>query len=501
MLHRRTLRGFGVFIRSPVCNARFHLSASALAQAVADTATAPLTSAAFDRSAFFAVERPDRALLRVTGADSVSFLQGLCTADVRRLDAAAAASKCDAGGGAEASAATCAAFLDVRGRTLFEALLVRTPADAGAMPALFLEVSSGSAAVARAHLMRARVRARVKVEDLSSSHAVANVVSATPFAQHAVRATLDGGAPQGAHGSLVSAALTAAGGGGAAFVDPRSSRMGVRVYAVRGNSGGTGAGAALGLRPAPLAHLHALRLLLGLPEGAEVAGALPLEWGLHLLGGVAFDKGCYLGQELVARAHFRGAVRRRFLPAYISSAAAQPAPVACADPLAACDAGVVSGASFALPFAFLDMRWNGGEPSAGAPLEDGTAASTSSRSSGGNTGNSVERAPGRVVAAAGGGSNLVLISLRLDRIAHVFAPQDGFDGGAADVAGAPEDDDFSGGALAAAVGALHERCAGKPVDLVVSAAASGGGSTQQRLRVTPVLPPYWRRVLHMGEEA
>ena len=32
---------------------------------------------------------------------------------------------------------------------------------------------------------------------------------------------------------------------------------------------------------------------------------------LDLLGAIAFDKGCYTGQEVVARAHYRGRVKRR----------------------------------------------------------------------------------------------------------------------------------------------------------------------------------------------
>jgi len=32
---------------------------------------------------------------------------------------------------------------------------------------------------------------------------------------------------------------------------------------------------------------------------------------LDLLGAVAFDKGCYTGQEVIARAHYRGRVKRR----------------------------------------------------------------------------------------------------------------------------------------------------------------------------------------------
>jgi len=32
---------------------------------------------------------------------------------------------------------------------------------------------------------------------------------------------------------------------------------------------------------------------------------------LDLLGGIAFEKGCYSGQEIIARTHFRGAIKRR----------------------------------------------------------------------------------------------------------------------------------------------------------------------------------------------
>ena len=42
-----------------------------------------------------------------------------------------------------------------------------------------------------------------------------------------------------------------------------------------------------------------------------VAGKfLPQVLGMHEVGAVDFDKGCYLGQEIVARAQFRGAVKR-----------------------------------------------------------------------------------------------------------------------------------------------------------------------------------------------
>jgi len=45
------------------------------------------------------------------------------------------------------------------------------------------------------------------------------------------------------------------------------------------------------------------------PETHEAFVAQMLN--LDILGGISFNKGCYTGQEIIARAHFRGAVKRR----------------------------------------------------------------------------------------------------------------------------------------------------------------------------------------------
>jgi folate-binding protein YgfZ len=45
------------------------------------------------------------------------------------------------------------------------------------------------------------------------------------------------------------------------------------------------------------------------PETHEAFVAQMLN--LDMLGGISFEKGCYTGQEIIARAHFRGAVKRR----------------------------------------------------------------------------------------------------------------------------------------------------------------------------------------------
>ena len=60
-----------------------------------------------------------------------------------------------------------------------------------------------------------------------------------------------------------------------------------------------------------------LRISLGIPEGAADLTpnrALMLEAGLHLLGAIDFEKGCYVGQEVTARTHYRGLVKRRLFP-------------------------------------------------------------------------------------------------------------------------------------------------------------------------------------------
>ena len=52
--------------------------------------------------------------------------------------------------------------------------------------------------------------------------------------------------------------------------------------------------------------------------------ALPLEANLDCLNGVSFRKGCYLGQELTARTHFQGLIRKRLVPVYLRPHAESP---------------------------------------------------------------------------------------------------------------------------------------------------------------------------------
>ena len=92
-----------------------------------------------------------------------------------------------------------------------------------------------------------------------------------------------------------------AGDGGAA--DPRLAALGQRWIAPAGD-GDEGADTAY----------RAHRLSLGVPEGrAEMGDILWLETNAVELNGVAFDKGCYVGQENTARMNWRSKVNRRLV--------------------------------------------------------------------------------------------------------------------------------------------------------------------------------------------
>ena len=79
--------------------------------------------------------------------------------------------------------------------------------------------------------------------------------------------------------------------------------------------------------PASLDMWHAVRIAAAIPQGPVdliPERALMLEAGLDRLGAVDFEKGCYVGQEVTARTHYRGLVKRRSAPFILADTAATP---------------------------------------------------------------------------------------------------------------------------------------------------------------------------------
>jgi folate-binding protein YgfZ len=59
------------------------------------------------------------------------------------------------------------------------------------------------------------------------------------------------------------------------------------------------------------------RIALGVPQGGRdytLGDTFPHEADFDDLNGVSFDKGCFVGQEVVSRMHHAGQVRKRVVP-------------------------------------------------------------------------------------------------------------------------------------------------------------------------------------------
>jgi len=75
------------------------------------------------------------------------------------------------------------------------------------------------------------------------------------------------------------------------------------------------------------AHWRLLDIAAGLPQVyAPTSGQFVAQMlNLDCIGAISFDKGCYTGQEIIARAHYRGRVKRR-MQRFISGAPLRLAP-------------------------------------------------------------------------------------------------------------------------------------------------------------------------------
>nr|XP_020660620.1 putative transferase CAF17, mitochondrial [Pogona vitticeps] len=231
----------------------------------------------------------NRALLRLQGPDAEAFLQGLLTNDVTRLT--------PAGGGAPR--ALYAHALNVQGRCLYDVILYRIHESPQDEPHILLECDATALDSLQKHLKLYKIRRKVNIAlcpDLSLWAVIPKEPSgdvACKLQQHTSEAVV-------------------------ATPDPRVEVMGWRLI--------TGKGADLqrivpGSQIGSIKEYHRHRYKQGIPEGVEdlpSGVALPLESNLAYLNGISFTKGCYIGQELTARTHHMGVIRKRLLPVRLS---------------------------------------------------------------------------------------------------------------------------------------------------------------------------------------
>ncbi len=79
------------------------------------------------------------------------------------------------------------------------------------------------------------------------------------------------------------------------------------------------------LEEKPFEEWDRLRISLAIPDGSrdmEIEKSTLLECGIDKLNGIDWDKGCYMGQELTARMHYRGLAKKHLYTVSLSKAIA-----------------------------------------------------------------------------------------------------------------------------------------------------------------------------------
>ena len=232
----------------------------------------------------FAAAEPARGILSLTGEDSESFLQGLVSNDTRLL---------------APDRALWAALLTAQGKFLHDFFLLRLGSR------VLLEGEGGRIADLKKRLGLYKLRAKVAIEDVSAEWQV----------------WLGWGDGAAAALGLAGPGHAAPLGDGIAYVDSRRAALGIRLVAPTGS--GADLLAARGFVPGDWTGWETLRLTEGVPDGARdliPEKSILLENGFDELNGIAWDKGCYVGQELTARTKYRGLIKKRLMPVAIDGA-------------------------------------------------------------------------------------------------------------------------------------------------------------------------------------
>lgn len=214
--------------------------------------------------------RPPLAVLAVRGADARRFLQGQVSADVLGL---------------RPGEARWAGLHNPQGRALAVLQLLADGPDVLALlPAERLEAVLPL-------LRRYLLRAKATLSDESGDWDIVGVF-ASP-------------------GTLQS--RLAAGGADAAVLGAAANPAASRSWALWPRSRGAAAWPTTRDAQCPVERWHRADIADGLPAvHAATAGAFVAQMlNLDLIGGIAFDKGCYTGQEVIARTHYRGRIKRR----------------------------------------------------------------------------------------------------------------------------------------------------------------------------------------------
>jgi len=217
----------------------------------------------------------DLGVLRARGSDAVSFLQGQLSADLRQLTR---------------EHSLLAGYHNPQGRVIALLRLLRLGDDdlIAVLPRELIPTVS-------TRLAKYVLRAKVKLTDEAGSWRISGLLAA--------------GAAQAAAPAVLPSATDA--------VMPLAGGLAVRVSGEAPRwlwvQEAQATAALSGWVPGPRELWQRAAIAAGEPQvyAATSEEFVAQMLNLDALGAISFDKGCYTGQEVVARAHYRGRVKRR----------------------------------------------------------------------------------------------------------------------------------------------------------------------------------------------
>jgi tRNA-modifying protein YgfZ len=212
---------------------------------------------------------PDRGVVKVAGEDARRFLNGLTTNDMGKV---------------APGMAIFTALLTPQGKIIVDFIAAEgEPGDGGGF---FLDCPRALAVALVEKLNFYKLRAKVTAEDLSPALGVMAVWDGAGLSEY-----------------------------GLSYADPRLAALGTRTILPPQLAAEAAADLGAALTDAETYDAH--RIALGVPRGGmdfAYGDTFPHEADMDQLGGVDFEKGCYIGQEVVSRVEHRGSARSRVVP-------------------------------------------------------------------------------------------------------------------------------------------------------------------------------------------
>ena len=269
---------------------------------------------------------PDRGVVKVAGDDARRFLNGLVTNDMAKVSP---------------GHPRFAALLTPQGKIITDFIIAEASAEDGG--GFFLDCPRALAPALVEKLNFYKLRAKVICEDLSEALGVMAVWDGSGASEY-----------------------------GLSYPDPRLAELGWRIMLPPDLAAEAAADLGATLVDAEAYEIH--RIALGVPRGGLdfiYGDTFPHEADMDQLNGVDFDKGCYVGQEVVSRVEHRASARNRVVPiAYDEFAPNSGLPIMAGDK----QVGTLGSTAKGRGLALLRLDRVEDARAAGTPLEAGGIA-------------------------------------------------------------------------------------------------------------------------------